>query len=110
MSELKRSGQGERAAYWQGHLDRCAEQGLALAAYARANALPAWQLYQWKSRLRRSAAQMPTPPLFQTVHVLEAPVAEASLWRVRFANGVTVECGPLDAGGLSALLRQVSVL
>jgi hypothetical protein len=86
-------------------------QGLTLAAYARANALPAWQLYQWKARLRRvsEVGQWDTP-LFQTVQVIQGPVAEPPPWRVRFPNGVTVECGRLDAEGWSALLRQVSVL
>ncbi len=108
---MKRSRSSEGAAYWQEHLDRCVAQGLTLAGYARANALPAWQLYQWKARLRRvSAAGQLDAPLFQTVQVIQGPLAEPTPWRVRFPNGVTVECGPLDAEGLSALLRQVSVL
>ena len=111
MSKTKRFRQIEGAAYWQGHLDRCAEQGLSLAAYARANALPAWQLYQWKARLRRdSASTRSDTPLFQRIQVVQAPVGELTAWRIRFPNGVIVECGNLAGENLAALLRQVCVL
>jgi len=113
VSKAKRfwQSEGDGGPYWQDHLDRCAEQGLSLAAYARANALPAWQLYQWKARLRRdSESTRSDTPLFQPIQVVQAPVAELTAWRVRFPNGVIVECGKLEGENLAAFLRQVSVL
>jgi hypothetical protein len=108
MSEaLRRSG--ERAAYWQSHLERCAEQGLSVAAYARVNGVSAWPLYQWRARLRPDPERSKAP-LFRSVRVVDVGVSESAGCRVTFPNGVTVACGPLDPASLAALLRQVSAL
>ena len=63
--------------HWLAHLQRCAESGLTLAAYARSQGLVVNTFYGWHSRLKERGLAKPEPAstVFHrvTVEPTEAP-------------------------------------
>jgi hypothetical protein len=49
----KHEAREQRVQVWLDHLRRCEAAGRSAASYAKEQGLPAWALYQWRSRLVR---------------------------------------------------------
>lgn len=99
-----------RQRYWLAHLQRCAQRGLSLSAYARAQGLKVGALYEAKSRLRQQGAWLPSVARFVRVQALPASAKDgprAPLFRVSLPNGVVVE---VAGGEVSAVLEAAARL
>jgi hypothetical protein len=86
----------EKQKYWKDHLQRCTDQGIGLAEYARQHDLDVNRLYHWKSVLARRASgvketvkAISTPK--DTDSFIRAIVKPASTSRVVIPNGIVIE-------------------
>lgn len=86
----------ERQRYWLKHIDRAAERGDTLKAYAQRRGLSVGAMYQAKSELKRLGA-LPSPPK-QAVVVSDfvpaqiEPVRSVTRCRLRHWSGWELEC------------------
>jgi hypothetical protein len=84
----------EKQKHWYDHLQRCADQGISLADYARQHNLDVNRLYRWKSvfaQKSRSTAPNITSPTQTQAPFIRAVVRSASTIRVVFPNGLLIE-------------------
>ena len=105
MGELK----PEEWARWRGLFSEQQESGQSIAGFCRERALPVWQFYEWRKRLRAKAepfvavevvasapAPLPIPP---------TPLSSAPI-EVRLRSGRSLLVGPdFEASHLCRLLR-----
>ena len=99
----------EEGARWHALLAEQKESGQSIAAFCRERALPVWQFYEWKKRLRPAEApsfvavevSAPETPvtLLPTVPVPSAPI------EIRLRDGRSLLVGPdFEASHLRRLL------
>jgi hypothetical protein len=105
MGDLKQ----EEWARWRGLLSEQQESGQSIAGFCRERALPVWQFYEWRKRLRAKTepfvavevvasepAPLPTPP---------TPMSRAPI-EIRLRDGRSLLVGPdFETGHLCRLLR-----
>ena len=105
MGELK----PEEWTRWRGLLSEQQESGQSIAGFCRERALPVWQFYEWRKRLRAKTepfvavevvASEPAPLPTLSTPVLSAPI------EVRLRSGRSLLVGPdFEASPLCRLLR-----
>jgi hypothetical protein len=105
MGELK----PEEWARWRGLFSEQQESGQSIAGFCRERALPVWQFYEWRKRLRAKTepfvavevvasepAPLPTPP----------PPAPSAPMEIRLHGGRSLLVGPdFEAHHLRRLLQ-----
>jgi hypothetical protein len=108
----------QRVQLWIEHLRRCEAAGGSAAAYAKEHGLPAWALYQWRSRLVRDGLwpakvrKAKPDPRSQIVPVQFARVAvalpiSAYVVRLQLNNGRRAE---IELAQLDPLIQLISAL
>src|SRR4051794_25722927 len=100
----------EEWAQWRGLLFEQQESGQSIAAFCHDRALPVWQFYEWKKRLRQAE-----PGSFVAVEVVASETGEAVPPRaavprtpieVRLCGGRSLLVGPdFEASHLRRLLH-----
>jgi hypothetical protein len=91
---METSALTEKQKHWYDHLQRCADQSISLADYARQHDLDVNRLYRWKSVFARKTcnAALNVKSTTQTqAPFIRAVVRSASTIRVVFPNGLLIE-------------------
>ena len=86
----------EKQKYWHDHLQRCTDQGIGLADYARQHDLDVNRLYHWKSVLARRSSRV-----LEKTNTRSAPktsdtfirtvIQSSAMIRVVFPNGIVID-------------------
>lgn len=89
--------------FWLEHVERCAESGQSMRAYAQAHDLDVQRFYNWKAQLAKRAhldSTLPSPAFTEVqLHGVTVPGAI----QVRFPNGCVLESRGLDEASLRTL-------
>lgn len=114
----KQEVRAQRIQIWLDHLRRCQAAGGSVVSYAKEHSLPAWALYQWRSRLVRDGLwptkirEAEPDPRSQIVPMPFARVAvtapaPAYLVRLQLSNGRRAE---IELTQIDPLLQLISAL
>jgi hypothetical protein len=88
--------------YWLEHVERCAESGQSMRAYAEAHDLNVQSFYSGKAQLaKRSRNALKASASFTEVQVRSATVP--AVIQIRFPNGCVLESRGLDDASLRSL-------
>ena len=108
----------QQISQWLEHLRRSEASGEPLVSYAKEHNIPAWALYQWRSRLIREGlwsaskpkatptAQSPVVPV-SFARVTVAPPTPMFLIRLQLANGRRAE---IEMADLDPLIHLIGAL
>ena len=101
-----RRGMREAWTKWRGLVSEQSESGQSVAAFCEERGLRAWQLYEWKKRLRESeAAKFVEVQLASPAEPVRPAGARSSAIEIRLKGGRSLVVEPgFDAGHLRALL------
>lgn len=95
---------------WREHLRQHETSGQTIADYAKSAGISADALYYWRGRFAREERMKNAPATLTPGRVVDTARAMAAV-RVQLRNGVVVEWPtPLDAAGLSEVLRVAGSL
>jgi len=91
---------------WRGLVSEQSQSGQSVAAFCEERGLRAWQLYEWKKRLRESeAAKFVEVQLASPAEPVRPAGARSSAIEIRLKGGRSLVVEPgFDAGHLRALL------
>lgn len=114
----KQEAREQRIQVWPEHLRRCEAADGSVASYAREHGLPAWALYQWRSRLVRDGlwpakihkakpvARSQSVPMHFARVAVTAP-APACVVRLQLNNGRRAE---IELPQIDTLIQLISAL
>jgi hypothetical protein len=114
----KHEAREQRVEVWLEHLRRCEAAGGSAASYAKEQGLPAWALYQWRSRLIRDGLwpakirETKPDPRSQIVPVRFARIAvtapaPAYVVRLQLNNGRRAE---IELAQIDPLIQLINAL
>lgn len=111
QKSVEEQGLSKRQRYWLEHLRRCRAEAGTIKGYAETHRLSLPSLYFWKRKLTAMGLLESAGPDLGRFQRLELTTpSRATVCRIQFPNGLTVEWFGPGGEALTSVLRSVAAL